>query len=150
MEKFVPLHFWDFEDVFTHSTFNSLPAHSSFDHQINLEETFVPQRGKIYALSPWEQKVLEEFLEESLSSGQIRWSSSWQAASFFFHPKAEEVNAPSEDPGLRPVQDYQYLNTHVVWDRYPLPLLCEILQALKLQTAQYYTVIDVCWGFNNM
>jgi hypothetical protein len=68
-EKFMPPHFWDFEDVFTPSTFNSLPAHSSFDHQINLEETFIPQRGKIYALSPQEQKVLEEFLEESLSSG---------------------------------------------------------------------------------
>jgi hypothetical protein len=52
MEKFVPLHFWDFEDVFTHTTFNSLLAHSSFDHQINLEESFIPQRGKVYALSP--------------------------------------------------------------------------------------------------
>jgi hypothetical protein len=38
MEKFVPPHFWDFEDIFTCTIFNSLPAHSSFDHQINLEE----------------------------------------------------------------------------------------------------------------
>jgi hypothetical protein len=52
MEKFVPPHFWDFEDVFTCTTFNSLLAHSSFNHQINLEESFVPQRGKVYALSP--------------------------------------------------------------------------------------------------
>jgi hypothetical protein len=27
---------------------------------------------------------------------------------------------------------------------------CEILQAPKFQTAQYYTVIDVRWGFNNI
>jgi hypothetical protein len=52
MEKFVPPHFWDFEDVFTCTTFNSLLAHSSFNHQINLEESFVPQRGKVYVLSP--------------------------------------------------------------------------------------------------
>jgi hypothetical protein len=84
MEKFVPLHFWDFEDVFTRTTFNSLLAHSSFDHQINLEESFIPQKGKVYMLSPREQKALEEFLEESLSSGRIRWSSSQQVASFFF------------------------------------------------------------------
>jgi hypothetical protein len=116
MEKFVPLHFWDFEDVFTCTTFNSLPAHSSFNHQINLEESFIPQRGKVYVLSPQEQKVLEEFLEESLSLGQICWLSSWQAASFFFQPKAEEANAPGEDPGLCPVQDYWYLNAHVIWD----------------------------------
>jgi hypothetical protein len=94
--------------------------------------------------------VLEEFLEESLSSGRIRQSSSWQAASFFFWPKAEEANAPGEDPGLHPVQDYRYLHTHVIQDQYPLPLLHEILQAPKLQTAQYFMVIDVCWGFNNV
>jgi hypothetical protein len=73
-----------------------------------------------------------------LSSGRIRRLSSQQAASFFFQPKAEEANAPGEDPGLHPVQDYQYLNTYVVQDQYPLPLLCEILQAPKLQTAQYF------------
>jgi hypothetical protein len=89
-------------------------------------------------------------LEESLSSGRIRRSSSPQASPFFFRPKAEEANAPREDPGLRPIQDYQYLNVHIVRDRYPLPLLREILQAPKLQTAQYFTVIDVWWGFNNV
>jgi hypothetical protein len=51
-EKFVPPHFWDFEDVFTCTMFNSLPAHYSLDHQINLEELFIPQRGKVYVLSP--------------------------------------------------------------------------------------------------
>jgi hypothetical protein len=69
MRKFVPQCFWDYKDVFTCKVFNSLPAHSSFDHQINLEESFVPQRGKVYAISPREQKGLDEFLEESLSSG---------------------------------------------------------------------------------
>jgi hypothetical protein len=69
MHKFVPQCFWDYKDVFICKIFNSLPAHSSFDHQINLEESFVPQRGKVYAISPREQKALDEFLEESLSSG---------------------------------------------------------------------------------
>jgi hypothetical protein len=94
--------------------------------------------------------VLDEFLEESLSSGQIHQSSSLQASPFFFCPKAEEANAPGEDPGLCPIQDYRYLNVHVVQDWYPLPLLCEILQAPKLRTAQYFTVIDMWWGFNNI
>jgi hypothetical protein len=84
MRKFVPQCFWDYKDVFTRKVFNSLPAHSSFDHQINLEESFVPQRGKIYAISLREQKALDEFLEESLSSGRIVQSSSPQAAPFFF------------------------------------------------------------------
>jgi hypothetical protein len=138
------------QDVFTRKVFNSLPAHSSFDHQINLEESFIPQRGKIYAISPREQKALDEFLEESLSSGRIVRLSSPQAAPFFFQPKAEEVNTPGENLGLRPIQDYRYLNSFVIRDRYPLPLLQEILQAPKFQTTQYYTIIDVRWGFNNI
>jgi hypothetical protein len=85
-----------------------------FDHQINLDESFIPQRGKIYALSPREQKVLDEFLEESLESGQICQSKSLQAAPFVFHPKAEEANAPAKDPGLHLIQDYWYLNVHVI------------------------------------
>jgi hypothetical protein len=60
------------------------------------------------------------------------------------------VNAPGENPGLCPIQDYRYLNSFVIRDQYPLPLLCEILQAPKFQTAQYYTIIDVRWGFNNI
>jgi hypothetical protein len=38
----------------------------------------------------------------------------------------------------------------MVWDWYPLPLLSEILQAPKLQTAKYFTVMDIHWGFNNI
>jgi hypothetical protein len=102
MKKSVPPHFGEFRHVFTCVMFNSLLEHSSFDHQINLEETFILQRGKIYHLSPWEQRALDKFLEES----------------------------------LRLIQDYQYLNVHIVWDWYLLPLLCEILQAPKLWTAQ--------------
>jgi hypothetical protein len=39
---------------------------------------------------------------------------------------------------------------HTVQDWYPLPLLSEILQAPKLQTVKYFTVIDIFWGFNNI
>ena len=61
-----------------------------------------------------------------------------------------EANAPGQDPGLRPIQDYRYLNAHTVRDRYPLPLLSKILQNPKFQTAKYFTVIDIQWGFNNI
>jgi hypothetical protein len=51
-EKIRSTPFWEFKDIFTCTTFNSLPEHSSFNHQMNLEEMFIPQRGKIYHLSP--------------------------------------------------------------------------------------------------
>src|SRR5262249_34566483 len=85
-----------------------------------------------------------------LKSGRIRPSKSPQAAPFFFVNKTEEANAIGDKLGLRPVQDYRYLNSHTIRDRYPLPLLSEILQAPKFQTAKYFTVLDIRWGFNNI
>jgi hypothetical protein len=127
MKMFIPEKYWDFKDVFLRTNFDSLPPHSEYDHTINLKDSFKPQRGKIYPLSPCEQVELDKFLEEHLATGQIHRSNSPQAAPFFFTPKVEEVNAPGIDPGLCPIQDYRYLNAHTVRDRYPLPLLSEIL-----------------------
>jgi hypothetical protein len=150
MKTFVPEKYWEYSDVFLKPGFDTLPPHSEFDHAINLKDTFKPQRSKIYPLSPREQKELDKFLEENLSTGRIRRSDSSQAAPFFFAPKVEEVNAPGQDPGLRPIQDYRYLNSHTIRDRYPLPLLSGILQSPKFQTAKFFTVIDIRWGFNNI
>lgn len=150
MRQFVPPKYWDYSDIFTRSTFDSLPDHSEFDHAIDLDDSFKPQRGKIYPISPREQKELDKFLEENLASGRIRPSKSPQAAPFFFTAKMEEVNAPGSDPGLRPIQDYRYLNSHTIKNRYPLPLLSEILQQPKLRTAKYFTTLDIRWGFNNI
>jgi hypothetical protein len=150
MRTFIPEKYWESEKVFTKSTFDSLPVHTSYDHAINLDESFMLRQSKLYPLSPREQKALEEFIAENLRTRRIHTSKSPQAAPFFFRKKGEEVNAPDVDPGLRPIQDYQYLNAHTVWDRYPLPLLSEILHAPKLQTVKCFTVVDIRWGFNNI
>ena len=106
MQAFVPPEYWEFSDVFLKTSFNALPPHSEFDHAINLDDSFVPQRSKIYLISPHEQKELDSFLEENLASGRIHQSKSPQATPFFFAPKMPEANAPNQDPGLCPIQDY--------------------------------------------
>ena len=50
--------------------------------------------------------------------------------------------------GLRLVQDYRTLNANTVKNRYPLPLISELVNRLK--GARYFTKLDVQWGFNNM
>ena len=150
MKTFVPSVYHKYEVVFTKTSFDTLPEHSPYDHAINLKPSFVPQRGKVYPLSVKEQKELDKFLHENLTTGRIIPSKSEQAAPFFFTPKMEEVNAPGADPGLRPIQDYRYLNSHTVRDRYPLPLLSEILQKPQLRTAKFFTAMDIRWGFNNI
>jgi hypothetical protein len=110
IEKYIPRKYREYADVFKKTSFDTLPEHSEFDHKIKLNDQFTPQWGKIYPISLNEQKALDEFIEENLTTGRIRPSDSPQAAPFFFGNKT--------DGGLRPIQDYRYLNRHTIQDRY--------------------------------
>ena len=46
------------------------------------------------------------------------------------------------------VQDYRYLNEHTVRNNYPLPLISQLVD--KLKGSQYFTKIDLWWGYNNI
>ena len=94
---------------------------------------------KVYPLNPTEQKALDSFLEENLRTGRIRPSKSPMASPFFFIKK--------KDGGLRPVQDYRKLNEMTVKNRYPLPLIQELID--KLKQSRVFTKMDVHWGYNN-
>jgi len=49
---------------------------------------------------------------------------------------------------LRLVQDYRALNSMTVKNKYPLPLISELMS--QLHGARYFTKLDVHWGFNNV
>jgi len=53
-----------------------------------------------------------------------------------------------KDGSLRLVQDYRALNAVTVKNKYPLPLISELVS--QLCRAQYFTKLDVRWGFNNI
>ncbi len=95
---------------------------------------------KVYPLNRNEQAELDKFLDENLSSGRIRPSKSPMASPFFFVKK--------KDGKLRPVQDYRKLNEMTIKNRYPLPLISELMD--KLRGAKYFTKCDVRWGYNNV
>ena len=150
MREHIPEIYWQYSDVFAKTKFDTLPPHSQYDHAINLHQPFTPQKGKIYALSVQEQEELDKFLHENLTTGRIRPSKSPQAAPFFFVKKVDDINTPGVSAGLRPIQDYRYLNSCTIRDRYPLPLLSEILQKPAIRTATLFTTLDIRWGFNNI
>ena len=87
-----------------------------------------------------EQKELDIFLKENLETGQIRPSKSPISSLVFFIKK--------KDGSLRLVQDYQALNATTIKNKYPLPLILELIN--KLQGARYFTKLGVRWGFNNI
>ncbi len=120
-------------DIFAKRSFDSLPKCHTWDHAIELTGDPKSPHWKLYPLSPAEQAELDKFLEENLASGQICPSKSPMVAPFFFVKK--------KDGALRPTQDYHILNSITVKNKYPLPLIDDLVQSLK--GARYFTKLDV-------
>ena len=139
--QMLPPEYEPWKDVFKKKASERFPESRSWDHQIELNEDFVPKRGKIYPLSPKQQSTLDEWIKEHLEKGYIRQSKSPQAAPFFFVEKKDKQQ-------LRPCQDYRYLNSHTKPNAYPLPLITDLM--LKLKSSQYFTKLDIRWGYNNI
>lgn len=140
-EVTLPEQYNEFADVFAKENFDSLPKRRPWDHAIELipgSKTEI--NAKVYPLSPAEQVQLDTFLEENLKSERIRPSKSPMASSFFFVKK--------KDGKLRPVQDYRKLNEITIKNRYPLPLITEIMNQLKGATV--FLKFDIRWGYNNV
>jgi hypothetical protein len=83
---------------------------------------------------------VDTFLEEALATGHIRQSKSPLGAPVFFIKK--------KDGKLRFVQDYTALNAITRKDRYPLPLVDDLIHRLKCTC--YFTKLDARWGYNNV
>ena len=132
----IPKEFHEFLDVFSEKSTARFPEPRSWDHKIELKDTFIPKYFKTYSLTPAEQIELDNFLKGNLDKGYIRPSQSPMASPFFFVNK--------KDGKLRPFQDYCYLNEHMVKNAYPLPLISELLD--KLKGAKHFTKLNVWWG----
>jgi len=129
-----------FESVFAKEDFDILPEHRQWDHAIELVPGSEPKSSKVYPLSLVEQKELDSFLEENLRTRRIHPSKSPMAAPVFFIKK--------KDGSLRLVQDYRALNSMMVKNKYPFPLISKLVS--QLRRARYFTKLNVCWGFNNV
>jgi len=140
-EPFIPLNYVrGFESVFAKEDFDILPEHRQWDYAIELIPGSEPKSLKVYPLSPVEQKELDIFLEENLHTGRIHLSKSPMAAPVFFFKK--------KNGSLWLVQDYHTLNSMTVKNKYPLPLISELVS--QLHGARYFTKLDIHWGFNNI
>jgi len=129
-----------FSQVFSEEGFAKLPSRKPWDHAIKLVPGAQPKGCKVYPLSVTEQSELDRFLTENLETGRILPSKSPMASPVFFIKK--------KDGSLLLVQDYQMLNEMTVKNKYPLPLVSELVN--QLRGAKYFTKLDIRWGFNNV
>ena len=122
-EENIPEEYENFNDwVFNKAVFEKLPDRSKWDYAIKLMPNATLKDYKVYPLNIKEQEELNKFLEEHLKSGQIQPSKSPCVAPFFFIKK--------KDRSLWPVQDYQRLNEVTIKNKYPLPLIQELIDKI--------------------
>ena len=117
-----------------------MPLQKPWDHAIDLKDTFKPKKGHIIPLSPAEQEEVTAFLDDQLKKGYICPSKSPQMSLVFFIPK--------KDGKKQMVQDYHYLNEHMVKNNYLLLLIVQLID--KLQGAKLFMKMDLRWGYNNV
>lgn len=86
-----------------------------------------------FNLSGPERSAMEQYIQEALSSGHIRPSSSSVGAGFFFVEK--------KDKSLRPCIHYQELNQINVKDKYSHPLINSVFDSV--QDAHIFTKLDL-------
>ena len=94
--------------------------------------------GPLYNLSEYELGVLKDYLDKNLHSGFIAHSKSPTGALILFIKK--------KDSSLRLCVDYCGLNAVTIKDKYPIPLISEILD--RLGQAQVFTKLDLQGAYN--
>jgi hypothetical protein len=119
-------------EVFSKTKAETLPPHRPVDHATDLEPGYKLPSGRIYNLSEFELKTLKAYIETNLANGFIQRSSSPAAAPILF--------AKTKDGGLRLCVDYRALNLGTVKNRYPLPLISEMLD--RVRGARIFTRLD--------
>ncbi|KAG1956839.1 retrotransposable element [Pimephales promelas] len=134
----IPAQYHDLSVAFSEHQATKLPPHHSYDCAIDLIPGSSPTQGRIFPLSQPESEAMKSYIEEQLSKGFIKPSTSPASAGFFFVKK--------KDGGLRPCIDYRSLNEITVKFRYPLPLVPAALE--QLRTAKYFTKLDLRNAYN--
>src|SRR5258708_7202342 len=129
----VPQEYHEFRDVFSGEKANALAPHRPYNLKINLEEGAKTFHGLIYLLSPPELTALREFLEENVRNGFIHPSKSLWGSPVLFVKK--------KDGSLHLCVDFRALNRVTEKDRYPLPLIPDLLNSLG--PARIYSKIDL-------
>src|SRR6202012_4951932 len=85
-----------------------------------------------------EDEALKKFIKEQEEKGYIRKSKSPYVSAFFFIKK--------KDGKLRPIQDYRKLNQYTIQNKYPLPLIPDLISQVK--DVNLFLKFDVCWGLS--
>ena len=136
----LPPKYHDFVDIFQAAEKQSLPERGPHDHAIDLEPGQQPLFGKLYSMSPAKLDVLKVYLNDAVKADIIRK---------LILPAASPVmSVPKSDGSLQLVIDYRHLNNITIKNRYPLPLILDMLD--WLQGAKKFIKLDCKDAYNQV
>src|SRR4051812_32344711 len=130
----------EFADVFPDKLPAELPPKRDIDHRITLEPGNTPPWRPIYRMSPLELDTLRQEIENLLKNGAIEPSVSPFGAPVIFIKK--------KDGTLRMCIDYRALNKITKKNRFPIPLIDDLID--RLHGAKVFTKIDLRSGYNQV
>ena len=137
----VPTKYSDFADVFSPDLASKLPKHTGINNYAKeLVDGQQPPYKPIYSLGLMELKTLKAYIETNLANGFISPLKSPAGAPILFERKS--------DVFFRLCVDYQGLNNLTIKNRYPLPLIEELLD--RLGRAKRFTQLDLTSAYHWM
>jgi len=140
-QEIVPERYHRHGKVFSEEASKHFPDRRPWDHAIELtEDAPTSINCRVYPLSPKEKEEQCEFLSQNLRLQRIRRSKSPYASGFFLIRK--------KDGKFHPVQDYRNLNKWTIPNKYPLPLISELIY--NLAEKHLFSKFDIRWGYNNI
>ncbi|XP_071728193.1 uncharacterized protein [Rutidosis leptorrhynchoides] len=118
----------------------SLPPKRSCDHRILLKEGSQPVNIRPYRHPPSQKDAIEVMVKELLKSGVIRPSQSPFSSPI--------VMVKKKDGSWRMCVDYRELNARTIKDRFPIPIIEELID--ELSGSKVFTKLDLRAGYHQI